>query len=183
MSRKCSRQTPKRCGAVCRSRRRVGCPDLAQGNHAGDFDCPPLQMPPVRIITVTDADLEQFARSGAGVPQAGLGFFQWQCKAVGLRRAQGAFLLATNADNLWSPKLLRFLSMTPHLRDRPCAAGKRAGCSVTEVALRRKCCGGRSCPDVSGTSFAASAGRVCPWVDPEVPTCLPLEACLSSETC
>lgn len=91
---------------------------LLHGNHKGDFDCPTSMMPPIRIVQIDDQTAEA-ATSNLRRP-TGYGqqdrLFQWQCKAVGLRRAAGEFLLATNADNIWSPMLFRFLSAGHVLR-------------------------------------------------------------------
>lgn len=84
---------------------------LLEGNWKHDFSCQPSTMPPIRIVSVSDSIADEMA--GAGKRSF---FPEWQCKAVGLRRAAGQFLLVTNADTMWSPQIFSFLSAARYLR-------------------------------------------------------------------
>lgn len=91
---------------------------LLDGNHNQDFDCQPWMMPPVRVIHVSDEDADAATRNfrSAEPDRNRNRIFQWQCKAVGVRRAAGEFVVTTNADTIWSPMMFNFLSATHLLR-------------------------------------------------------------------
>lgn len=86
----------------------------------GGFDCGSWQLPSLRIITVSDSDARTMQESLAAkrplVQWGGLNMLQWHCKNVGVRRARGAFLLVTNADDFFSPQLLDVLASVRRLR-------------------------------------------------------------------
>lgn len=81
---------------------------MVRGNNAGDFDCQPENMPPIRVISVADDVADTALREKGAAKDRPM--LQWHCKAAGLKRASGEFLAVTNADDIWSPSLFRFLS-------------------------------------------------------------------------
>ncbi len=66
----------------------------------------------VRVITVPGSAHRRFEHSDA------LPLFQMIAKNVGIRRARGRFILATNVDILFSDELIRFIATRRLRRDR-----------------------------------------------------------------
>lgn len=83
--------------------------------RSGGLGCTPWQFPKVRVISVThtkaDEMLNDFVDKKLKVPD----MLEWHCKNIGLARANGRFLMASNADNVFSPELYDFLALSPKL--------------------------------------------------------------------
>lgn len=79
------------------------------------FDCDVSTLPTVRVIIVEDEQaaqmMDDFPAKRPKMPHM-LEFF---CKNVGLKRGKGTWLLMTNADDMFSPKLYDFLALARHL--------------------------------------------------------------------